>query len=141
MRDCYRDHLKSLTLPIKYNNTGLDISEKYLIENRINRKLDDPRSICDYHRYSQLSYLERRFPKRQFITRGQLYMKHIKLINNKIQDAKENRNLNDSLVSEYEVQAHEVIPFEEIEQSKETNNALSETLSMSPNWQFKKKSI
>ena len=176
MRNCYRDHLKSLTLPIRYNNTGLDISEKYLIENRINRKLDDPRSICDYHRYSlgtcyrpstkcvhqghdsakvankptsskrlatysQLSYLERRFPKRQFITRGQLYMKHIKLINNKIQDAKENPNLNDSLVSEYEVQAHEVIPFEEIEQSKETNNALSETLSMSPNWQVKKKSI
>ena len=68
-------------------------------------------------------------------------MKHIKLINNKIQDEKGNANLKDSLVSEYEVQAHEVISFEEIEQSKETNNALSEILSMSPNWQVKKKSI
>ena len=68
-------------------------------------------------------------------------MKHIKLINNKIQDETGNANLNDSLVSEYEVQAHEVISFEEIEQSKETNNALSEILSMSPNWQVKKKSI
>ena len=52
-------------------------------------------------------------------------MKHIKLINNKIQDETGNANLNDSLVSEYEVQAHEVISFEEIEQSKETNNVLS----------------
>ena len=68
-------------------------------------------------------------------------MKHIKLINNKIQDETGNANLNDSLVSEYEIQAHEVISFEEIEQSKETNNALSEILSMSPNWQVKKKSI
>ena len=68
-------------------------------------------------------------------------MKHIKLINNKIQDETGNANLNDSLVSEYEIQAHEVICFEEIEQSKETNNALSEILSMSPNWQVKKKSI
>ena len=42
--------------------------------------------------------------------------------------------------SEYEVQTHEVISFEEIEQSKETNNALSETLSMT-SWQVKKKSI
>ena len=46
-----------------------------------------------------------------------------------------------SLVSEYEVQTYEVISFEEIEQSKKTNNALSEILSMSPNWQVKKKSI
>ena len=68
-------------------------------------------------------------------------MKHIKLISNKIQDETGNANLNDSLVSEYEIQAHEVISFEEIEQSKETNNALSEILSMSPNWQVKKKSI
>ena len=68
-------------------------------------------------------------------------MKHIKLINSKIQDETGNANLNDSLVSEYEIQAHEVISFEEIEQSKETNNALSEILSMSPNWQVKKKSI
>ena len=174
-RDCYRDHLKSLKLPIKYNNTGLDISKKYLIEYWINRKLDDSRSICDYHRYSlgtyyrpstkcvhqghdsakvankptsskrpatysQLSYLERRFPERQFITRGQLSIKQIKLINNEIQDVKENPYLNDSLVSEYEVQTHEVISFEEIEQSKETNKALSETLSMT-SWQVKKKSI
>ena len=51
-------------------------------------------------------------------------MKHIKLINNKIQDETGNANLNDSLVCEYEIQAHEVISFEEIEQSKETNNAL-----------------
>ena len=53
----------------------------------------------------------------------------------------ENPYLNDSLVSEYEVQqTHEVISFEEIEQSKETNKALSETLSMTSR-QVKKKSI
>ena len=45
--------------------------------------------------YSQLSYLVRRFPERQFITGGQLCMKHIKLINNEIQDEKENANLNE----------------------------------------------
>ena len=130
-----------------------------MIENRINRKLDDSRSICAYHRYSlgtyyrsskkcihpdhdsakvvnkptsskreakysQLSYLERRFPERQFVIGGQLCMKHIKLINKEIEDGKENANLNDSLGSEYDVQIHEVISFEEIEQSKETNNAL-----------------
>ena len=143
-----------------YNNTGLDISEKDLIENRINRKLDGSHSICAYHRYSlgtyyrpsticihpdhdsakvankptsskraatysQLSYLERRFPERQFIIGGQLCMKHIKLINNENEDDKKNANLNDSLVSEYEERTHEVISFEEIEQSKETNNVLS----------------
>ena len=53
---------------------------------------------------------------------------------------KKNPYLNDSLVSEYEVQTHEVISFEEIEQSKETNKDLSETLSMT-SWQVKKKSI
>ena len=125
-------YFKSLKLPIKYNNTGLDTSEKDLIENRINRKLDDSCSTCTYHRYSlgiyyrpstkciypdhdsakivnkptsskraatysQLSYLVRRFPEGQFITGGQLCMKHIKLINNGIQDEKENANLNDSL--------------------------------------------
>ena len=79
--------------------------------------------------YSQLSYLERRFPERQFVFGGQLRMKHIRLINNEIEDEKENANLNDSLVSEYEVQTHEVISFDEIEQSKETNNALSKILS------------
>ena len=146
LKECCKNHLKSLKLSIKYNNTGLDISEKDSIENRINRKLDDSHSICAYHRYplgtyyrpstkcinpdhdsakvvnkltsskraasySQLSYLER-FPERQFIIGGLLCMKHIKL-----QDEKENANLNDSLVSEYEVQTHEVISFEEIEQS------------------------
>ena len=153
LKDCYKDHLKSLKLPMKYNNTGLDILEKDLIENRINRKLDDCRSICAYHRYSlgtyyrqstkcihpdhdsakvvnkptsskrsatysQLRYLERRFPERQFIIGGQLCTKHIKRINSDIQDEKENANLNDSLVSDYEVQTHEIISFEEIEQSK-----------------------
>ena len=167
---------KKIKASIKYNNTGFDISEKDLIENRINRKLDDSRSICAYHRYSlgtycrpsttcihpdhssvkvvnkstsskrgatysQLSYLERRFPERQFVFGGQLRMKHIKLINNEIEGEKENANLNDRLVSEYEVQTHEVISFEKIEQSKETNNALSKILSMSPNQQVKKKSI
>ena len=68
-------------------------------------------------------------------------MKHIKLIYNKIEDEIENVNLTDSLVSEYEVWTHEVISLEETEQSKEPNNALSEILSMSPNWQVKKKSI
>ena len=146
LKECCKNRLKSLKLSIKYNNTGLDISEKDLIENRINRKLDDSHSICAYHRYplgtyyrpstkcinpdhdsakvvnkltsskraasySQLSYLER-FPERQFIIGGLLCMKHIKL-----QDEKENANLNDSLVSEYEVQTHEVTSFEEIEQS------------------------
>ena len=45
------------------------------------------------------------------------------------------------MVSEYEVRTHEVISLEETEQPKEPNNALSEILSMSPNWQVKKKSI
>ena len=52
-------------------------------------------------------------------------MKHIKLINNENEDDKKNANLNDSLVSECEERTHEVISFEEIEQSKETNNVLS----------------
>ena len=160
LKGCCKNHHKSLKLPIMYNNTGLDISEKDLIENRINRKLDGSHSICAYHRYSlgtyyrpsticihpdhdsakvankptsskraatysQLSYLERRFPERQFIIGGQLCMKHIKLINNENEDDKKNANLNDSLVSEYEERTHEVISFEEIEQSKETNNVLS----------------
>ena len=68
-------------------------------------------------------------------------MKHIKLINNEIEDEKENANLNDSLMSEYEVRTHEVISFKEIQQSQGTNNALSEILSVSPNWQVKKKNI
>ena len=68
-------------------------------------------------------------------------MKHIKLINNEIEDEKENANLNDSLMSEYEVRTHEVISFKEIQQSQGTNNALSEILSVSPNWPVKKKNI
>ena len=56
LKDCCKDHLKSLKLPIKYNNTGLDVSEKDLIENRINRKLEDSGSICAYHRYSLGTY-------------------------------------------------------------------------------------
>ena len=150
LKGCCKNHLKSLKLPIKYNNTGLDISKKDLMENRINRKLDDSHSICAYHRYSlgtyyrpsttsihpdhdsakvvnkltsskraatysHLSYLGRKFPEGQFITGGQLCMKHIKLINNEIEDEKENANLNDSLMSEYEVRTHEVISFEEIQ--------------------------
>ena len=98
LKCCCKNHLTSLKLPIKYNNTGLAISEKDFIENRINRKLDDSHSIGAYHRYSlgtyyrlsptcihpdhdlakvvkkpttskradtysQLSYLERRFPE------------------------------------------------------------------------------
>ena len=176
LKDCCKDHLKIFKLLIKYNNTGLDIPEKNVIENQINRKLDDSDSICTcdrylwdtYYRpstkcihpdhdsakvvnkltsskraatYSQLSYLERRFPERQFIIGGQLCMKQINLINKEIGDGKENANLNDSSVSEYYVQTHNVISFEEIEQSKETDNALSEILSMSPNWEVKKKSI
>ena len=68
-------------------------------------------------------------------------MKHIKLIYNEIEDEIENVNLTDSLAPEYEVRTHEVIYLEKTEQSKEPNNALSEILSMSPNWQVKKKSI
>ena len=39
-----------------YNNTGLDISKKDLMENRINRKLDDSHGICACHRYSLGTY-------------------------------------------------------------------------------------
>ena len=66
-------------------------------------------------------------------------MKHIKLINKEVEDEKENVNLNDSLVPEYDPKPMKL--FEEMEQSKETKNALSEIMSMSPNWQVKKKSI
>ena len=48
MNDCCKDHLKSSKLSIKYNNTGLNVSRKDLIENWINRKLDDSDSICAY---------------------------------------------------------------------------------------------
>ena len=56
LKDFCRVQVKSLKLPIKYNNAGLDVSEKDLIENRINRKLDDCGSICAYHRYSLGTY-------------------------------------------------------------------------------------
>ena len=56
MKGCCKNHLKSLKLPIMYNNTGLDISKKDLMENRINRKLDDSHGICACHRYSLGTY-------------------------------------------------------------------------------------
>ena len=55
-KDCCKDHLKSLRLPIKYDNMGLDGSQKDLIENRINRKLAACCSICAYHKYSLGTY-------------------------------------------------------------------------------------
>ena len=48
LKDWCKDHLKSLKLPIKYNDTGLNVSEKDLTENQINRKLDYSVSICAY---------------------------------------------------------------------------------------------
>ena len=42
-------------------------------------------------------------------------MGQVKLSNKEVEDEKENANLNDSLVSEYDVQTTGVISFEDIE--------------------------
>ena len=86
---------------------------------------------------TQINHLTNKFPDTKFIIGGQLCMTHIKQLNIDIQvlnqEDRENVALNDSTASEYEVLTHETVSVDEIDQSNQINEALSEVLSISHN--------
>ena len=65
----------------------------------------------------------------------------IKQINKEIRDL-ENNTLNESIVSEYQIENHEALPFEDLEKPAQIQSDISSMLNVRPpSWQVKRKSI
>ena len=89
----------------------------------------------------ELFHLKGKNSESHFPIGGQLCMTHIKEINKEIRDL-ENNTLNDSMVSEYQIENHEALSFEDLEKSAQIQSDISSMLNVSPpSWQVNRKSI
>ena len=155
-----KNHLVNKELLLKHSEDP-GITEKQLIESRCKRQLENTDYICAYHRYFfgiyykhsvkcfhpghithkagtntraatliQLLHLKSKDPESHFPIGGQLCMTHIKQVNQEIENIK--NALNDSVVSNYQIEGYEALSIEEVEKSVQMQSDISCVLNVSP---------
>ena len=126
------------------------------IETGCKHELEDTDYICAYHRYFFGIYYKNSFKcfhpghithkagtktRAATLISGHLCMTQIKQINKEIKDL-ENNTVNDSVMSEYQIENHEALSFEDLEKSGQFQSDISSMLNVSPpSWQVKGKSV